>query len=146
MLAEPARYGCQADHSKPARMRDRKRGQLSGATGCVSTQPESKIFEELTEQLECLKASVRARAEHRFRMNQAPVWTCGGTLPGSGQEHGAAAHAVRTVESVDGCRASMASQAMSTLANGQRAGKQARDGFDPAAKHAASASQLDLSS
>lgn len=54
------------------------------------------------EQLENLKASVRAKVEHPVRRAQAAVRLQQGSLERSGEERGADRHAVRAVESVDG--------------------------------------------
>jgi hypothetical protein len=55
----------------------------------------SKPLDAIAEEIEQLKASVRAQVEHPFRVNQAAVRAREGALPWVGKEHCAVAHAVR---------------------------------------------------
>ena len=59
-------------------------------------EPDSAVA--LVEQA---KASVRAKVEHPFPEAEAAVRVLGGTLPGAGEEHGAAGIAVRAGQPVN---------------------------------------------
>lgn len=55
-------------------------------------------MDTLTEQVECIKASIHAKVE-------APVWRCEGVLSRVGQEQGAVAHTFCVGQSVNGAQA-----------------------------------------
>ena len=58
--------------------------------------------DEIRERIEKIKASVRAKVEHPFRDDQAPIRICENTLSRAGQKHGTVVHSLCAFESVDG--------------------------------------------
>ena len=60
------------------------------------------------DQLEYVKASIRAKVEDPISGHQTRVRAYDGALPGTGQEHCAVAHAVRALQSVDGAASASA--------------------------------------
>ena len=77
-----------------------------GTSPCVrasagsSTRSSSRTF--VAERVEKMKASIRAKVEHPFRVLKRQFGFTQGSLPRLGEEHGADRHAVRAVEPVDG--------------------------------------------
>ena len=78
--------------------------QIAAKRGGIKAMADGREKRKL-EAIEKRKASVRAKVEHPFRGDQAPVRLDEGALPRFGEEHGACDHAVRAVESVDGTTA-----------------------------------------
>ena len=58
-------------------------------------------IDALMDKIEKCKASIRAKVEHLFSLNQAPVWLREGALPGLEETHPAAQNAVCSVKPVD---------------------------------------------
>ena len=63
---------------------------------------KSKAWGAVAEQLEKLKASVRAKVEHPFRVIKCQFGLCQGALQGAGKEHGPVGHTVCAEQLVDG--------------------------------------------
>ena len=67
----------------------------------------------MIEQAEKLKAAIRAKVEHPFRVIEAPVRICQSALSRFEEKHGAALHAVCAVQFVDGAQQVDGSRGMS---------------------------------
>lgn len=88
-----------ADKRAPKRGR---KWHIAARRGSVKAMPEGAL-KEATAYLQYLKAAVRSKVEHPFRVvKQQAVRLPEGALQGAGQEHRAGAHAICPVESVDG--------------------------------------------
>ena len=72
----------------------------------------SKPVEQITDRLERLNASIRAKVEHPFRVNKRQLGHVKVRFRGAGEEHGAVAHADRTGQSVDGAQTTGRSRGM----------------------------------
>ena len=70
-------------------------------TGTRRELDKNRLVDDLTDQLERLKASIRAKVEHPFGVIKRQFRHVK-VLSGSGQEHRTAAHAVCAVQPVDG--------------------------------------------
>ena len=59
-------------------------------------------IDALIDKIEKCEAGIRAKVEHTFSVNQAPVWVCESALPGFEEKHAAAQNTVCAVKPVDG--------------------------------------------
>ena len=80
---------------------------------------DNNSVDALVDKIEKLKASIRAKVEHPFRLNQMPVWLRQGALPGIKEKHAAAQNAVCAVELVDGAPSVAGRTGMSASENRQ---------------------------
>jgi IS5 family transposase len=80
----------------------------------------------LVDELERVKARIRAKGEHAFRVIKRQFGFTKGELPGLGQEHGQAAHAVHAGQPVDAAQAASTVRGMSASAHAQMGAKTRR--------------------
>ena len=91
---------------------------------------KTKPINQLVEELERLKASIRDQGRAWVSGDQAPVRACEGAPPGAEQEHRAVVNAVRAVESADGAQNSAGTGWANPCATG-RSGLKGRKKWPP---------------
>ncbi len=94
--------GCQGVDKRQEMQGSKVKWHVAMRPGKRKALDLNRELHKLLEKAERLKASVRAKVEHPFRVNQAAVRVRQGALPGAGEEHGAADDAVCAGQLVDG--------------------------------------------
>ena len=119
--------GYQGAHKRPDAKED-VQWHVAMRPGLRKLLDKADPMDALTNQVERIKASIRAKVEHPFRIIKRQFgWPFEGPLPRLGQEHGATAHAVCTGQSVDGAQAFEREPGMSAPKTWEMSAKRAQN-------------------